>query len=264
MRSRYRVRLAGVHLDTLDSNLMILDVAYSGLQHTRDKHQISDLDGYNLGDDQNEQQSVTVTFELHIYDTKICNAACQKVNEWAQAGGTLYTNDREGQYLTVYCEKYAAINARDWTKPLQVVLTTYRNPYWKSNTAIEKELTGKLKEGTFKLDGNAKAGAPMSVTVTPATATLKKIEITVGGTVLHLDGLSVEKGTNLVIDYVDERFLRVRAAGKSVMTKLQPKTIDGKKVTSDRLIAACGADTKIAINADQKVTAVFTARGRWV
>lgn len=276
MRSRYRVSLGSVQLDSIDSNILILDVghSFSGKQVTQNR--IAGTDGYDTGDPYIEKTTVTVTFELHIYNIIERNYVCQLVNKWAEDGGTLAVNDRytvtgimvdkktgaktyatEGQRLYhTRCEKFADIeSARNWTDPLTLVFATTYDPHWCSQTAKTLTLTGKSAKGTLKLDGNT-GNAPVYATVT-ANATITSFKITVGNTMLKLTGLSLANGKQLVIDYVRSRYLRIRADGKSAMARLDP-------TSSDRLLAPCGEKTSVSITANNKVTAVISARGRWI
>ena len=145
MRSRYRISLGGVQLDTIDNDLLILDIGYTAPEVSTPEHRAADLDGVDCGDKYFSKQTVTVTFELHIYDVAQRNAVCQKVNEWAAAGGTLVTNDRAGQRLwNTRCDKFASIeSARNWTDPLTLVFTTTYLPFWVSNEDKTLTLTGK-------------------------------------------------------------------------------------------------------------------------
>lgn len=277
MRSRYRVSLGGVQLDSIDGNILILDVghSFSGKQVTQNR--IAGTDGYDTGDPYIEKTTVTITFELHIYNIIERNYVCQLVNKWAEAGGTLAANDRytitgiavdkktgaktyatEGQRLYhTRCEKYADIeSARNWTDPLTLVFSSTYEPHWCSQTAKTLTLTGKSAKGTLKLDGNT-GKSPVSVSVT-ANSAITAFQITVGNTVIKLPNTSVAAGKKLEIDYVRSRILRIRVDGKSVMSKLDP-------TSSDQLLAPCGANTVVSIAASGgKVTAVITARGRWL
>lgn len=260
MRSRYRISVGGVHLDSLDDNLRILDIQYSSPDFEIPEYRSANLNGYeNIGDDDAyfNKTTVTVTFELHIYDIQERNAVCQKVNLWANAGGTLVTNDRENQRLwNTRCEKYASIESvRDWTAPLTVVFATTNIPYWVSSTGKTLSLKGKSAKGTLKMDGNI-GQAKVSATVT-AEAKFTSFQITAGSTVLKITGITVETGKQLVIDYVRNRHLRVRVDGKSVMANVDPSS-------SDLLTVPCGANTAVSITASNKVTATITARGLWL
>lgn len=276
MRSRYRVSLGNVQLDSIDENLLILDISHSSSGEQITQSKVSGLDGYDVGDAYIEKTIVTVTFELHIYNIMERNYVCQLVNKWAAAGGTLATNDRytvkgiavdkktgaktyttEGQRLYyTRCEKFADIeSARNWTDPLTLVFATTYEPHWCSQNTKTLTLTGKSAKGTLKMDGNTGI-SPVSVTVT-ANAAISSFQITAGGSTLKLTGLSLAKDKKLVIDYVNSRYLRIRADGKSAMAKLDP-------ASSDRLTVPCGANTVVSITANNKVTAVITARGRWI
>ena len=262
MRSRYRISVNGVQMDTLDDNLLILDIAYSAPDHQVTRNRSAGLNGVEIGSPYFEGQTVTVTFELHIYDVAKRHEALQKVNAWAQAGGTLTTNDRAGQRLYyTRCERYASIaSAKNWTDPLTVVFATTFIPYWMSNTAKAITLSGKTPKGTLKMDGNT-GDAIVSATITPES-TLTKIEISTGDknstiSKIVLADISVAQGKQLVIDYVRNRFLRIRADGKNIMAKLEP-------ASSDLLTVPCGVNTAVNISANAKVTAEISARGRWL
>ena len=257
MRSRYRVTLGGTHLDSIDSNLLILDVSHSSTPIQPTSYRTANLDGYDYKQEYIEKTTVTITFELHIYDIAKRNEACQAVNKWASAGGTLKTNDRADQQLYyTRCEQYANIeSAKNWTDPLTLVFSTTYVPYWCSSTAKALTLTGKSAKGTMKLDGNV--GYSTVYADVTASATVTSFQITAGTTTLKLTGISVPAGKVLSIDYVRSRYLRVRVDGKSVMAKVDPSS-------SDQLLVPCGQNSTISIVANNKVTAKITARGRWL
>ena len=260
MRSRYRIAVGGTQMDTLDNDLLILDISYSapnfGITQTRS----AILHGYDYENEYFDKQLVTVTFELHIYDVAKRNEACQKVNAWARAGGTLTTNDRPGQRL-IYtrCEQFASIeSARNWTDPLTVVFATTYVPYWQSVTAktVAMKTTATKASGTIKLDGNTD-NAYLNIELTASASTLTAVKVQAGDSLIWLKGLSIAKNGTLVIDHLRGRFLRIRADGKSVMSKLEP-------TSTDRLLIPCGENTKITITANKAFTATATARGYWI
>ena len=257
MRSRYRVSLGGVQMDSLDDNLLILDVGYTQPDRDIKKQSTANLNGYDVTDTFVGQQRVTVTFELHIYNTAKRNEACQKINQWADGTKTLKINDRANQYLSpVICEQYADIQSvRNWTDPLTIVFVSTSVPFWQSSDAKTVTLTGKSAKGTLTLDGNT-GSSLVSVTVT-ASATVTSLQLVVGSTTIKLTGISVATGKTVVVDYLKYRYLRIRADGKSVMAKLDPSS-------SDLLMAECGKSNSVSITANNKVTAVFTARGCWI
>ena len=262
MTTRYRVRLGTSHLDQLNANIAILNIEYSGLEFNQTQQNTANLDGNEIIDKKARRQTVTVTFELHIYDTAKRNAACQTINAWAEKGGELRTSDRSGQFLRVTCEQYAAINARDWTQPLTLVFATTGSPYWQSDTIKSKTLSGKNVSSTFTLDGNT-SESMVSATITSKTGTVKSIKLTAANTTIELTGLSVAKNEYVDIAYTNYRYLRIRhysTAGKnkgSILARL-------KATSSDNLAIACGATSAIGVTADNTVSAVFKARGKWL
>lgn len=257
MRSRYRISLGGVQLDTLDDNLLILDIGYTSPERSAQKNAVANLPGFSISNTRTNRSTVTVTFELHIYDTAERNAALQKVNAWASAGGTLKTSDREAQMLQdVFCENLADLeSSRDWTKPLSLVFSTTTNPYWRSNTEKKRSMTGKSGSGTLVMDGNAET-ALVLVTATAETK-LTAIQLKAGNTMLKLTGINVPAGKKLTVDYKDNRYLRILANGTSVISKLD-------KTSSDNLLAECGKSNSVSFTADAKSTVEFSARGCWL
>lgn len=249
--------MGGVQMDSLDDNLAILDISNPQPERSRKNNTTANLNGIDYDEEYVGQQTVTVTFELHIYDIKKRNAALQKVNAWAKTGGTLIINDREKQrLLNVVCQQYADMGSvKKWTDPLTVVFATTYVPYWVSDTAITRTLTGKSASGTLGMDGNV-GSSLVSVTVT-AEANVSSVQLVCGSCTLKLTGLSLSSGQQLVVDYTRNRYLRIRANGSSVMTKLDPSS-------SDNLLASCGKSNAVSVTANGKVTAVFTARGCWL
>ena len=254
MRTRYRISVGGVQMDSLDENIAILDISNPQPDRSRKTTTAANLDGIDLGDEYVGRQTVTVTFELHIYDTKKRNAALQKINAWAKAGGTLAINDREKQHLeNVVCEQYASMDSvRDWTAPLTLVFGTTYVPYWVSDTAVTRTLTGKSATGTLAVNGNT-GSALVSATVT-AAANVSSVQLACGSFKLKITGLSLANGEKLVVDYIRNRYLRIRANGASVMGKLDP-------ASSDNLMAECGKTATVSVTANNKVTAAFTTKG---
>lgn len=256
MTSRYRVRLGNIQLDSLNKNILILDVAYSPFEKTVNKYATANLDGYDIQKTYIAQQKVTVTFELRIYNIAERNKVLQQINLWASAGGSLYVNDRDNQYLSVVCDEYAVLNSvRNWTDPLTLVFVTKHVPHWLSSKISTVTVSGKSGKGTLKLDGNIDSSL-ISVTIT-ANESISSLQVVVGDTKLVLKKLSVASGKQIIIDYINARYLRIRADGKSVLSSLQPES-------TDVLSAKCGTSTAVSISANNKITAVFSGRGKWL
>lgn len=257
MKSRYVVNLGGVSMASLDDRLLILDVSNPPIEKQDRTNSSANLNGYDVTETSYVRQTVTVTFELHIYDIAERNEVCQKVNAWAQDGGSLYINDRPDQRLTVVCDQFASIeSARNWTDPLTIVFSTSANPFWWSSKASTLTITGKKPSGTLKVDGNT-GNALVSVTAT-AKAAVTAVQVTVGSTSVKVTGISLATGKKLTITYLRGRYLRILADGKSVMANLDPNG------STDNLSAKCGASTAVSASASNSMTFEFTARGCWL
>lgn len=258
MVTRYRVSLGGVQLDSLDDAIVIMDVSYAPIQRTDVTAEVANLDGFELTSARFNGQTVTVTFMLRIYDVKKRNEAVQKINAWANVRAHMTVSDREKQYLPmVMCTQYASVkSARNWTDPLTVVFASERVPFWLSSDESAATVIGKNVRGTLKVDGMSGLSSLVSAEIT-AQATVKTLQLTVGDTKLVLKGLSVPSGKTVLIDYVDNRYLRIRANGVSALANLDPASTDSLKVP-------CGATTAVAVVADGAVRAVFKARGCWI
>lgn len=259
MIGRYRVQLNSVQLHSLDDKILILDVGYSPLEIQKRQSTVANLDGYEITDLYYDKRTVTVTFEIHAYDIAERNAICQKVMQWARGGGELKTNDREGQFLQVIAEELPDIaSARNWTDPLTVVFVTAGCPFWQSRGDKKSAVASNGTSGRLALDGNAPY-ALVSVTATVSKSTLTSFTATVGSTTIELTGLSVPVGKTIVIDYTKDRYLRIRANGKSAMANMTA-------TSNDNLQAVCGQQNKVSVTCSKgsAVMATFEARGLWL
>lgn len=257
MISRYRASLGGVQLDSLDDNIRILDIAYQPMEKQVNRHKTSDFDGFDISGETFQGQSVTVVLEAHIYDTEKRNEAIQKINKWAAAGGTLVTSDRKNQFLTVRCARFAAVESvKKWTDPVRLIFETTTRPYWESSAQKVTTLSGANASGTLAVDGNT--GKAMVGVEMTANAAISAVKFTVGDTAIDIAGLSMTSGQKLILDYLEGRYLRVRANGSSVMNKIIPEN------STDLLLADCGKSTAVKVFANARVTTKFLARGLWL
>lgn len=258
MISRYRMSLDDVQLDSFDDRICILDIAYSELEKTDKTFITANLDGYDSNDAYVSRQTVSVAFELRVYNTAERNAIVQRINKWVCDGNehVLKTNDREGQSLTVVCDKGISIHSvRNWLDAIVITFVTKTNPYWESITPKTVTLTGKNSKSTLKMDGNTK-DALVSVDITTVDV-VSSLRIVVGSTNLEFKKLSVGKNKKIVVDYLKNRYLRVRADGQSIMGKLQTSSTDNLK-------AKCGVNNSVSIVSDGRITAVLSGKGLWL
>lgn len=256
MIGRYRVSLENAQMDAIDNRLLILDVRYNKPKVDKQRVSAANLDGYEESGEYMSERAVTVTFELHIYDTEERNRVCQAVNNWAAAGGKMRINDRKGQYLSVKCDTFAEIESvKDWTAPLSIAFITVENPYWISEEPKTVTLSGRSSTGTLKMDGNVKDALVVVQAIPDAAVT--SFKAVVGDTTISLTGISAAAGQKIVIDYLKNRYLRIRVNGNSVMNKMLPSS-------SDQLRAPCGKNTKVSFASGGNMSSVvFQAQGVW-
>lgn len=256
MTSRYSISVGGKKLESMyTKSLLILDIQHSQPDLTFQTQTNANLDGVDVLDTYVGQRTVTVTFELRIYDIAARNAACQVINEWASKGGTLITNDRAGQQLMrVICTQYADIeSAKNWTDPLTLVFSTTDCPYWVSQTAKSRTIAGPSGSSKLTLDGNV--GSALVSVVATAQAKLTAITFKVDGRKLVLKGLNVPKGKTVEVSYLKGRYLYIKANGSKAISKLDPSS-------NDNLLMVCGKkDSPVSFSTDGKASVTFTARG---
>ena len=267
MRTRYRISLGGVQLDTLlqdekdesgiADKLWILDIQYPKPETARTIESPGSRDGGIITRKFRQKVSVTVVFGLYIYDPALRNQACQKIKTWAAAGGTLRTNDRTGQALyNAVCEDFAEIDSvKNWTDPITMTFSAYAVPYWQDTTQTTKTLTGTNTSGTITPPGNAGDTNP-TVSISTEYGAITWFEITTGDTTIRVTA-NIAKNHTVTIDYDSKRNLRIRDGSTSLLA-------NRSAASSDELIVTCGTSNTIKIRASAKISATFNVRGRWL
>lgn len=254
MTSRYEVTLNGVEMSSLNAALLILDLEYSDPSPQFRTATLANRDGSTITGRYKADVSVTVSFELHLYDTAARQAALHDVIRWARAGGTLKTSDRTGQVLECVCDQLPAISsARNWTDPLKLRFAAASFPYWQAETPTTVTLTGSSAAGSITVPGDG-GDAPLSVAVTPSSGTLTSLTVTAGSSTIALSGLSVAAGTTLWMEYSPAGNFRIRANAVSQLPKRSA-------ASSDDLRVPTGLAAALSLTANVAVTAIFSARG---
>ena len=126
MRSRYEAFLNDIALSSISADLQVLDISYAVPSIKNVTYTVAKRDGQRVARRYTDQATVTITFELHIYDTVKRQAACQNVAAWAAKGGVLRTSDRMGQQLTCICTTMPTItSAMRWNDAIAVTFTAF-------------------------------------------------------------------------------------------------------------------------------------------
>lgn len=254
MISRYEAIMDGVPLSSINENLLILDIAHSYSEFENQSIKFARRNGLYIVDRYRESVSVTITFELHIYNIAQRQAACQEVAKWAMAGSILQTNDRPGQRLRCICEMPPVIeSALSWTDPITMTFTGYIVPYWEEIVPSEETVTG--GSGALFVPGNG-GKTVVECTVQPA-ATITSITLGCGDTSIALSGISVSSSQTLTISYDDNMNLQIKRGTTSYLNKRTAES-------SDDLLAVCGQNNAVSVTCSGSYSAKFTARGLWL
>lgn len=256
MISRYDVALNGQHMSDLDDNLLVLDVSYPEPSMSSNDTEFGYMDGTIPGDQYITSTSVTITFELHIYDIAEREAVRQKVVSWAKEGGTLTVNDRVGQMLECKCTQYPSVSSvKNWTDTLSITFTAFVTPYWQEVDATTVTVAGINPSANLKTPGNG-GYAYVSCSVV-AGGTLTSLKITVGDTYIELSNISISRGSTVSISYDSEKHIVIKSGGTSLLSKRTA-------LSSDNLLAMSGETTRVSIITNVTATTTFSVRGCWM
>lgn len=258
MMTRYRVALDGKELDTVATDIIITDVAYSApaVQHVTAS--LAARNGMHVQGETFGTSSVTVSFEIHEQRIGVRQETCRKIQAWAIKGGVLTTNDRPRQRLFVKCDVLPTISsALRWTEKLRVVFTAYEKPFWEDMHITKTTVGASGETAKLYVDGSA-IDTPMSVIVTNVgSSQITSIMVCAGDTAMEFENVTLDAGATFEIGYDDRGFLYITAGGESCMANRTPES-------ADDLIIPCGKMTDVGFAADGTATAVFMARGRYV
>lgn len=244
--------LNGISLSSLDEALCVLDV-----KELSPKMRISALstqpDGRRILRSARESLSIEITFAIHREDPRIRRNVQQAVHAWAEKGGVFTVSDRPGQQLRMQCAALPEMASQDWTAPLTLTLVSVDSPYWEDVSPA-----GATGSGAMTLDVPGTAGStPVSVLILNDTAqTVTRLNLHGGSTRMTFDDLNFTPGSMFILDEADG-ILLAEVDGVSVLPCRTPDS-------NDRLLLPCGRKSTVYASADQRLTAAFTARGRYV
>lgn len=252
MTTPYEITLNDIALSSLDETICVLDIREDApvLRSTT-----ADLygGGKRLLRQERDSLSIQAAFSIQEPDVNRRGEIFRSVLAWADAGGTLTISGRPGQQLHVICTAPPVLHAEDWTETLTLTFTTTTTPYWE-DTEVTYAAVPTVNALTLPGDGG---DAPVSVYVANrGSAALTQLVLTCGDTRMAFGGLSVAAGATFRLLYEDG-LLTAEAGGESL---LRCRTAD----SDDLLLAPCGKSCVVRVSADQSVSAVFSARGRYL
>lgn len=252
MTTPYQITLNDVALSALDETICVTDIREDA-PVMRTASAALQGGGLRLLRHERESLNVQVSFAIQEPDRNRRAEIFRSVLAWAEAGGILVISGREGQQLHVICTASPVLHAEDWTETLTLTFTTTTSPYWED---AEVTCAAVPTLNTLTLPGNT-GDAPVSVyIVNGGSETMTRLVLTCGSTRMVFDGLSVAVGATFQLLYEDG-ILTAETDGES---QLRFRTAD----SDDLLLAPCGKSCVVHASADQSVSAVFSARGRYL
>ena len=258
MVTRYEAQLNHKSLSAIDDAICILDIAYGAPRLATAATDISGRNGQRVSSQRARNTSVEIKFEIHEQDTQRRQEICRRVQAWAMGGGVLTVNDRPRQRLCVICDSPPEISsALKWTQPLKMTFTAYEQPFWEDEYPRTATLSGESDRKTLYVPGiGAETRVEVKVSNTSSTP-LDALTITAGGTTMEFEGLGLEAGEVLEIDYDERALLRIHAGGKS---KMSCRTA----ASDDELLLETGKTSEVSVQADGPVSALIRARGLYM
>lgn len=256
MISRYEVTLDGVELSSVHDDLMILDIQHTPAQRQATTARKAKGNGVYISNLYQAQTTVTILFELHIYDIKERQRICQQIARMAMNCKILETNDRPGQCLHVTCDQPPAINsALQWTAPIAMTFSGYAIPFWQEIEPVTLTLEGDNETGELDVPGNA--GETFVDVYITSISGISEVTISAGETTITLTGLSVSQGGVISITHDDNGILSIKVGNMSLLWRRTA-------ASSDDLLVISGEVNNVAISANNAVSCEFRARGIWL
>lgn len=250
MITRYSASLDGKQLHEIDASIIILDIVEAA-----PRMNVTVLNRINGGQmltgRTRKSLTVSITFEVHEYDTVKRKAVFQKIASWAENGKYLSVSDRPGQRLRIVPDAApVATSALKWTKAETVSFTAYASPYWEAAAPVLQEAAGTTGEIAFTPDFTADKSYMTFELVNNGASDLGSVSVTANDTFMHFTGLDIAPGETFSVTYDDDGHLLLPVARR---------TPD----SSDELVVYGGRENAVSFVCDQPVTIRFSVRGRY-
>lgn len=259
MRTRYGCAVDGMALEAVDDRIYISDITESAAKYRTETANRAKGAGTRVTRRSRQSVSVHIQFVIRERDTEARQNILDKVLTWAK-DGYLTISTREGKRIYATPETLPTIDsALRWYDAIKIVYMAYEYPYWENVAAETAVLSGKESEKSAYMPGNAweeKTAYVEAEVRNDGAGELNALTLTAGGSRFEFESLGLATGKKLVISYGEDRILRILADGKSAMK-------NRKAESSDDLMLEIGKMGKVAIEADQNVTARFLMRGAW-
>lgn len=254
MFCRFDASLNGVSFANLDPKIILTDVNEEPADEDIETARRSLHPGTRLTYKVRRKLSLRFTFSVREYDMHRRSELIDKIADWAGDGGWLVLSSRPNQRLYVHPDTPPSQGSSlRWTDDLEMVLTAYERPYFEARWPTVAVITD---SGTITPTGTYPTAYVEVDVANAGDGDLTSITITCADTHITLEGLQVPAGEKVSISYTDMDVMVITSAGASALAN---RTAD----SHDDLIAATRKANDIAVEADQPVSATFSARGRY-
>jgi hypothetical protein len=233
MKLKRRAALNGVQLDEIDERILI-----QGIEPAAGKDSLTTVSlwggsGSRVTGAHRDSLDIIVKFSLDIKRGAYTERSeiFEKVMAWAAAGGWLTLTQKPGRKIRVICAQLPAEgDPLEWTNRYSITFRAHGVPYWQQESASQLRIAGTGSAARqFGVGGTAETVMDVSYKNTSG-ATVNQVDITCGGSAIHLRNLGVANGETLAIDHDDNGkrcVLRVRIQGtngswRSALSKRQP------------------------------------------
>lgn len=254
MLLRFDAYLNGVSFAQLDPAIILRDIEEMQPNEEREEARRSIHPGTRISSRVRRSLSVRLIFCVREYDIASRARVLDKIAEWVGEGGWLTINSRPGQRLFVAPEDLPSVGSSlKWTDDIEMTLTAYERPYWEQQWPTVITIT---EAGSIRPTGTLPDVYVECDVTNTGDADMTTLTISCADTAITLEGLAVPAGEHVTLAYTDRDVLKITAAGASALANRTAES-------HDDLIARIRKDNAIAVSADQPVTAIFSARGRF-
>lgn len=253
---RMNVWMNDAALRDVDSRIYIQRITEPEADATLEWGSCPGIAGQRLLRRTRQSKRVRIEFDIReLFDLRARAAIVNAVNAWA-ADGILKVSYRPEQQLCAVLTQAAALDdARDVTGRYAIEYTAGPSPYWEDETQTTLALAaGTTGSGTIIVPGHAKT--PAEVTVTPSSATLNALSVTIAGQQMQFASLGVGAGVALQIGHDARGLLTIKAGNTGKLDKRSAASVD------DFAIAPGSASVSFA--ADVACTVNVSVRGRYL
>lgn len=201
--------------------------------------------------------NITIDFALrNIFDLEARASDIEAAAAWAQ-NGILELSNKPGRQLRVIVTKRPVFGAaRDYNQVYSAEFAAIACPYWQDRgfTAVTK--TGTTGSAALNPPGTVER-LPLEFTITPASAAMTSLTVTVNGKSIAFSGITVASGKKLKLYYDENNLQWITNDGSSA---LQYRTA----ASADDLFVYPKRSNTITFTANTAVTAEFRARGLYL